>query len=287
VNAGARAVLLFLAAIAGGAPLAAHLVGGTPETRSVVDPAAEVARKDAGPGRRWIAWRVPAKGDRTVGCFNNWTRNRPSDCGCSLSREQHSWGSSDSFPQESGDMEIYASVEAGRVASILLASESCAVSMAGERVTILDGADPVRGIALLAGLARKPASGKGEDLAEKALAAIAHHSAREVPAAPQAIVAISREATDPDQRAHALFWLSQTDEPRRAQLIRTAITSDPDAEVREQGVFALSQLDDATDQLLSILRESKDQRVKRQALFWLGQSDDPRALAEIERVLLQ
>jgi hypothetical protein len=287
VNAGASAVFFSFAAIAGVAPLAAHIVGGTPETRSVVDPAAEVARRDAGAGRRWIAWRVPAKGDRTVGCFNNWTRNRPSDCGCSLSREQHSWGSSDSFPPESGEMEIYARVEGGRVTSLLLASESCAVAMDGERVAILDGADAARGVALLADIARKPTSGKGEDLAEKALAAIAHHSAREVPAAIQAIVAISREATDPDQRAHALFWLSQTDEPRAAALIREAIARDPDAEVREQGVFALSQLDDATDQLMAVLRESRDQRVKRQALFWLGQSDDPRALAEIERVLLQ
>ena len=43
----------------------------------------------------------------------------------------------------------------------------------------------------------------------------------------------------------------------------------------------------ATDQLLAVLRESSDQQVKRQALFWLGQSDDPKALAAIEEVLLR
>ncbi|MEO8195219.1 MAG: HEAT repeat domain-containing protein [Thermoanaerobaculia bacterium] len=54
---------------------------------------------------------------------------------------------------------------------------------------------------------------------------------------------------------------------------------------REQGVFALSQLEDGTPQLLALLRESGDREVKRQAIFWLGQSDDPRATAELERLL--
>ena len=55
--------------------------------------------------------------------------------------------------------------------------------------------------------------------------------------------------------------------------------------MREQAVFALSQLDGGVDWLVRLLREARDADVRRQALFWLGQSDDPRAFAEIERVL--
>ena len=119
----------------------------------------------------------------------------------------------------------------------------------GERVTILDGVDLARGVELLASLALDT---QREELAEKALAVIAQHSAKAVPSAPAAIVNIAREAGDPDQRSHALFWLSQTDEPRAARWIREAIARDPDEDVRQQAVFALSQLPDGTDQLLAM-----------------------------------
>jgi hypothetical protein len=278
----AVAALLALAA----APAAAHLVGGAIESRAASDPAAELARRDAATndaGRRWIAWKVPAKGDRTVGCFTDWRRDRSSDCGCALAAESKGWGSSDSFPEEGGDLEIFAGIRDDRIERLLIASESCPVRAHGERVTVLEGADPAKGVALLARLAGDE---RDEDLAERALAIVAHHSAKAVPAAGSAILAIARESRDPDQRSHALFWLSQTDEPRAARWIREAMERDPDGEVREQAIFALAQLPDGTDQLLAVLRGEHESRIKKQALFWLGQSDDPRALAEIERVLL-
>ena len=41
-----------------------------------------------------------------------------------------------------------------------------------------------------------------------------------------------------------------------------------------------------TDALLALARDARRApSARRQALFWLGQSDDPRALAEIERIL--
>lgn len=41
-----------------------------------------------------------------------------------------------------------------------------------------------------------------------------------------------------------------------------------------------------TDALLALARDSRRApAARRQALFWLGQSDDPRAMAEIERIL--
>ena len=58
--------------------------------------------------------------------------------------------------------------------------------------------------------------------------------------------------------------------------------------MRKQAVFALSQLDDGkgTPLLLRLLKETKDKEVRQQALFWLGQSDDPKAQDALEAVLL-
>ena len=48
---------------------------------------------------------------------------------------------------------------------------------------------------------------------------------------------------------------------------------------------ALAHLQGGVDRLVRLLREGRDREIRRQALFWLGQCDDPRALAEIERIL--
>jgi len=50
-------------------------------------------------------------------------------------------------------------------------------------------------------------------------------------------------------------------------------------------VFALSQLPDGTDWLLQVLHSKRDPETVRRALFWLGQSRDPRAFAELEKIL--
>ncbi len=52
-------------------------------------------------------------------------------------------------------------------------------------------------------------------------------------------------------------------------------------------MFALTQLpaDESTTQLIRVARTNRNPQVRKQALFWLGQSKDPRALAYIEEVL--
>jgi len=54
-------------------------------------------------------------------------------------------------------------------------------------------------------------------------------------------------------------------------------------------VFALSQLpkDEGVPKLIEVARSHRDAAVRKQAMFWLGQSRDPRALAFFEQVLTQ
>ena len=68
-----------------------------------------------------------------------------------------------------------------------------------------------------------------------------------------------------------------------------SITTDErgDLEVRKQAVFALSQrpADEGVPALIRVARTSPSGELRKSALFWLGQSEDPRALALFEDLL--
>jgi HEAT repeat protein len=57
--------------------------------------------------------------------------------------------------------------------------------------------------------------------------------------------------------------------------------------VRKQAVFALSQrpTDEGVPALIRVVRTSPSGELRKSALFWLGQSDDPRALTLFEELL--
>jgi HEAT repeat protein len=67
---------------------------------------------------------------------------------------------------------------------------------------------------------------------------------------------------------------------RAAGTITERIEQDPDTEVKKKAVFALSQLpkDEGVPLLIKVARTNKNPAVRRQAMFWLGQSKDPRAI---------
>ena len=62
---------------------------------------------------------------------------------------------------------------------------------------------------------------------------------------------------------------------------------DDDDDLRISAVFALSQQpkDVAVPQLISLARHNTHPAVRAQAVFWLGQSHDPRALDLFEEIL--
>jgi len=57
--------------------------------------------------------------------------------------------------------------------------------------------------------------------------------------------------------------------------------------VKKKAVFALSQLprDEGVPLLIQVARSNRNPVVRKQAIFWLGQSNDPRALNFFEEVL--
>lgn len=86
----------------------------------------------------------------------------------------------------------------------------------------------------------------------------------------------------------AVFWLGQAAGDAATKGLTDLVDDgSADHEVRETAVFALSQRpqDEGVPALIRIARQNKDPDLRRKAIFWLGQSDDPRALSLFEELL--
>ena len=59
--------------------------------------------------------------------------------------------------------------------------------------------------------------------------------------------------------------------------------------MKKKAVFALSQMpkDEGIPKLIQVAQSNKNPEVRKQAMFWLGQSEDPRALAFFEKILAE
>lgn len=91
-------------------------------------------------------------------------------------------------------------------------------------------------------------------------------------------------------RKNSVFWLSQAAGDSATVGLAELADSDKDAsEIRTQAVFALSQRpkEEGVPALIRVARSNKDPEVRRSAIFWLGQSDDPRALGLIEELIFR
>jgi hypothetical protein len=91
-----------------------------------------------------------------------------------------------------------------------------------------------------------------------------------------------------ETRRQAVFWLGQAAGDAAARgLDSIAVDSTGDLEVRKQAVFALSQrpAEEGVPALIRIARTNRHRELRKAALFWLGQSEDPRALALFEEIL--
>jgi HEAT repeat protein len=90
-----------------------------------------------------------------------------------------------------------------------------------------------------------------------------------------------------ETRKQALFWLGQGAMPSH-DLVELYDQLGP-RELREHFTFVLSQRkdDQAVDKLIDIVNHERDKGVRSQALFWLGQSKEPRAHAFLRDLILR
>ncbi|HEY9226887.1 MAG TPA: hypothetical protein VIP11_09590 [Gemmatimonadaceae bacterium] len=90
-----------------------------------------------------------------------------------------------------------------------------------------------------------------------------------------------------ESRRQALFWLGQGNLPSR-ELTSLYETLKP-FELREHFTFVLSQREDdlALAKLMDIARNDRDIELRKRAMFWLGQSKDPRATKFLRDLILR
>jgi hypothetical protein len=93
-------------------------------------------------------------------------------------------------------------------------------------------------------------------------------------------------------RRDAMFWLSRFASGALAGQPNDPFGEDDaeksaDDELKSHAVFVLSQLprEEGIPQLLEVARSNRNWRVRSKAMFWLGQSGDPRAIDLFESVL--
>jgi hypothetical protein len=111
----------------------------------------------------------------------------------------------------------------------------------------------------------------------------------EDPAARRWLLGLAADAAQPlEARKRALFWAGQQRAGRVDELVALDARLEG-SELRRHYTFVLSQRpeDAAVDRLIAIARGDADRAVRRQAIFWLGQSRSARARAYLESVVAQ
>jgi HEAT repeat protein len=102
------------------------------------------------------------------------------------------------------------------------------------------------------------------------------------------LLGVARDGAQPlELRKQALFWAGQSG----ASMADLAglYTTMTDRALREQLIFVYSQREEpaAVDKLLDIAKRDPDPELRKKALFWLGQSDDPRAAKALQEIIEQ
>lgn len=102
------------------------------------------------------------------------------------------------------------------------------------------------------------------------------------------LINLAGKDSDREVRKQAIFWIGQKAGQRTLEVLgNTVEQNDEDTEVQKQAVFAISQRkkDEAVPMLIKIAKTHQKAEVRKQALFWLGQIDDERALELFKEIL--
>ena len=227
----------------------------------------------------WIGYAVAALNNGLFGHNDGWSER----CRLEQQRVDPATNAPVQGPirlEPSPTVMVLVRVQAGAMTRVRSLSGDCQVDAGGLQLFWLGDANSAQSVDFLKTLV---GSADSRDKSEAALSAIALHRD---PAAAAAILDLAKSGT-PRIRQRALVWIARRAESQAAGIITQAIDNDPDVEVKRQAVFALSQLprDEATPLLIKLARSHTHPVVRKQAMFWLGQSKDPRALTFFEEVL--
>ena len=179
-------------------------------------------------------------------------------------------------------------VAGGTVDRLRTFTPNCEIDAGDLPMTWLDGVTPDASAAWLTSIVRSvPANGaRDSSLMQPALSALELNPG---PVALTTLVGFARDDTRPNVRSRALTALAQRAGQEASATIQNAINNDPDTAVKKTAVGALARMpkDEGIPLLIQVARTNKNVDVRKQAMFWLGESKDPRAVTFFEEILKQ
>ncbi len=104
------------------------------------------------------------------------------------------------------------------------------------------------------------------------------------------MIRIAREDSDDALREKAIFWLGQKASNESIKALKDIVQTPTEEEkIKLQAIFSISQLpkDKSVPMLIEIAKTHKSHPVRKQAMFWLGQTGDPAAIKLFEEILLK
>jgi HEAT repeats len=242
-----------------------------------------------------LAQRVRAAGD---GVVEMRYATRPGICGdgrrsFSIGRRSHygEWNSSDVRDMRScaPGARVRMRVERGAVTEVRLTvgPRPTSTVATGERVTDFGEVRSAEAASYFLGVA---GAGSGRASHGAIMAAVVADSAsvwRQLFA-----IATDTARVSGSTRRDAMFWVSRFAAAKatgHGEDLAAAEDDDRDDQddARDAAVFALSQLrgKQGVEPLIEVARSNKDPQVRKKAIFWLGQSGDPRAAVLFREIL--
>jgi hypothetical protein len=179
------------------------------------------------------------------------------------------------------EMIVLARVNASGVDRLRTFTPNCEIDAGEMPVIWLEGVTPDASATWLASVV---VGAKEVSLLEPALLGLALNPGT---VASRSLVTFARDDARPTVRSRALTSLAERAEQEASATIQNAIANDPDTEVKKTAVAALSRMtkDEGVPLLIQVARTNGNVDVRKQAMFWLGESKDPRAVSFFEEIL--
>ncbi len=225
----------------------------------------------------WHTWRVAAIDGAPDWCCFEWHSGQATRNACDLSDEHAGYGGG-KMPS-SAVMQVYALQERGALTKLRTFSTRCEVTGAGDSVDMgtIAANESVEWL--------RPFVGTRSNLTGDALASLAAHAGE---SARRLLENTARRGSPLKTRKEAIFWMGLVRFSESGDALRDLMRTEQHKELRHHAVFSYAQsaADDREAVLISLL-ESRDLSLddRKNALFWLVQTQSPDAIDYIQRLL--
>ncbi len=104
------------------------------------------------------------------------------------------------------------------------------------------------------------------------------------------LIDLAENSKDTETRKEAIFWIGQSKSEKAYKFISKNIFSAKDEKTQKALLFGLYNMVNENkggglDLLIKVAKEHPNMAVRKQAVFWLGQTEDPKALKALEDML--